>query len=144
MKTVWGLDQYVVPLVAHLVGLPAERFGNIRALAFVEGDMIVGGVLFSNWSPETGTIEITAASTSRKWMTRSVLRTIAEYGFNACKCQALVARTTECNRAARIWRALGSEEVSVPHGRGRGKPELVFILTDDAWANSRFMRQTHG
>lgn len=144
MRGVWGLNEAVLPLVQSILGFQ-RPFENAVALGLVSGDKIVGGVVFHNWAPEHGVIEVTAASTSRKWFTRAILRQITRYAFEICGCHAIVARTAPDNEPVlKIWRALGAEEVSIPHLRGRGVPEVVFILTDAQWGKSRFSESRNG
>lgn len=139
MNAVWGMDDITLPLIGALCGF-TRPFHNAKALTFISGRKIVGGIAFHNWTPENGVIEVTAASTSPKWFSRGILKEITGYAFEICACHAMVARTSLDNPAVRIWRALGSEEVHIPHLRGRGEPEIVFVLTDDAWQQSKFRK----
>lgn len=143
MKGVWGLDQVVQPMVQAMIGLP-RPFWNARALAFVQGDEIHGGLVFHGYEPERGIIEVSAASRSPKWITRTILGMATKFAYDTCQCHALVACTTPENRAVDLWRALGATEVTVPHLMGRDKPEIVFVLTDAAWKSSKFRTRTNG
>lgn len=140
MKPVWGLDGVVLPLVQAICQMP-RPFANAKAMAFEHKGEIVGGLVFNNWEPEHGTIEVTVAATNPRWMTREILSEAARYAFEKCKCHALVARTTEKNPSARMWRSLGADETSIPHLLGYGKPQVVFVLTERQWKKSKFRRQ---
>lgn len=138
MRGVWGIDNLVLPLVQSILGF-SRPFDAAVTLGFVDGDKVVGGLVFHNWSPEHGVIEVTAASLSRKWFKRSILKQATAYVFEKCNCHAMVARTAPDNTPVlKIWRALGADEVTIPHLRGRGVPEVVFVLTDAAWRASKF------
>ena len=138
MKGVWGLDTLVIPMVSNILGFK-RGFGDAVTLAFVSGNKIMGGLVFHNYDPENGVIEVSTASLSKKWFNRTILRQITAYVFEKCNCHAMVARTAPDNEPVlRIWRALGADEVTIPHLRGRGVPEVVFILTDAAWRKSKF------
>ena len=139
MTGVWGLDAIVLPLVERICDMK-RPFGPSKALAFVKGKRVLGGVVFNNWEPEHGVIEVTVGSLSPRWLTRSILKQVTEYVYNDCGCHAMFARTTADNPSVKIWRALGAEEREIPHLMGRGKAQTVFVLTDEAWNNSKFKR----
>lgn len=131
----------MVPFVAGLAGIRPD-FGNCRTMAVVDrrGET-VAGVVFHNWSPESEVIEISAASTDRRWASRNVLRAVFDYCFESAGCQMVVARHAEENQPARrLWRALGAQEYLIPRLRGRTASEAIATLTDDAWKQSRFKR----
>lgn len=139
MKPVWGMEGAVVPFVASLAGLRPD-FGNCRTLAVLDKtEKLVAGLVFHNWSPENGVIEVTGASVTPKWATREVLTTACNYVFSHC--QLAVARTAVENMAVRrLWKALGAEEYILPRLRGRTASEAILLLTDDAWAQSKLKR----
>lgn len=107
----------------------------------MSGDKMVGGVVFHNWSPETGVIEISAAGDKGRWVSKSVLKEVFDYAFITAGCQMVVARIAEDNTAARdLWKSLGSDEVLIPRLRGRTASEAIELLTQEAWQSSRFNR----
>lgn len=107
--------------------------------------MLVGGVVFHNWNPETGVIEVSAASIDARWATRGVMRAVFEYIFQTAECQLAVARTGEDNkRTRRLWKALGATEYIIPRLRGRTASEAILTLTQEAWENSKFCEVNHG
>ena len=142
MTPVWSVPE-VVPFVARLAGVRPD-FGNCRTMAVLDknGGM-VAGIVFHNWSPEHGVIEISAAAVTPKWATRAVLNTALDYVF--AHCQMAVARIAEDNlQARRLWKGLGATEHILPRLRGRTANEAILMLTDDAWAQSKLKRQDHG
>lgn len=96
-------------------------------------------VVFHNYNPEAGVMEISAAAASRKWLNRSVLRAMHDYIFNGADCQLAVLRVAESNMTMRrIAKAYGYKETLIPRLRGRDEAECVLTLTDDEWKRSRF------
>lgn len=88
-------------------------------------------------------MEVTAAAIDSRWASRTVLRQLFGYVFNAA--QLCVARTgTDNQRVRRLWKAFGAKEYIIPRLRGREASEAILTLTDDAWYASRFMRQANG
>lgn len=138
MTPVWNVPE-VVPFVAKLCGVRPD-FGNCRTMAVLDRDgWLVAGLVFHNWSPEYGVIEVSAAALTPKWATRAVLNTALDYVF--AHCQMAVARIAEDNlQARRLWKGLGAEEHILPRLRGRTASEAIQLLTDDAWAQSRLKR----
>lgn len=135
----------VCSFVAKIIGVRPD-FGNCRCMAVLDSDgKMVAGLVFHNWNPDTEVIEVSAAAVSPKWATRNVLRAALAYCFQTAGCQMVVTRTAEDNNAARrLWKALGANEVLIPRLRGRTASEAILLLTDDAWAKSKFMRPKYG
>lgn len=107
------------------------------ALGITHGETVSAVVLFHNYDPDAGVIEISAASDSKRWLTRPVLRAIFGYAFNGLRCQAVVARTDQAS-VARIFTAYGFQRFDLPRLRGRNKGETVLILGDDDWRANGF------
>lgn len=138
-------DDSVAPWVAARIEGCERGFGECRALGIGHGGQLVGGIVFHNWEPEHGLIEISSAATHRGWMTRKVINTAMEYVFQGLECQAVVARIAQTNDSARrIWLALGSSEHVIPRLRGRDKAGCIYVLTDDAWKRCRLNEVNHG
>lgn len=138
---VWNVPE-VIPFVSELVGCRAD-FGNCRTAAVVRDGEVIAGVVFHNWSPESEVIEVSAGATSPRWATRETLQGLFGYVFSVA--QTCVARIHEDNeRARRLWRSFGAQEYLLPRLRGRKSSEAVLLLTDDAWADSKYMRPIHG
>lgn len=106
---------------------------------------IAAGLVFHNWDPGAGVIEVSAAAISRKWLTRRVATEAMTYAFQTCACQTVLARYSEQNTPARkIWAALGSTETHIPRLYGRETDGVVATLTDDVWGFSKFNEVNHG
>ncbi len=142
MIPVW--DKRVAGWVAQQLGF--ERgFGKAQALGVVHKDTLVAGLVFHNWEPEHGTIEVSGAAIDRRWMTRRVMNTALDYVFNQIECQMAIAKTDAANRSpVRAIEALGATSHKIPNLRGRGKDGMILTLTDDQWRASKFYGGHHG
>lgn len=140
IQTLFGEDRLVADVVAKLLG--HERpFEHYMAIGVLEDDRLVGGVVYHEWSPEYGTIQLSAASASPRWINKAILRTIFNYPFLRAGCQMAVMRVAETNtRMRRIAKAIGCAEHLIPRLRGRSEAEAILTLTDDDWNASKFMR----
>ena len=123
--------EQVAAFVASQLGF-TRGFDTYTAMGF--GTPLVAGVVYHNWHPEAGVIELSAASTTRQWLTRDRLRAVFGYPFDELGCQMCIARISEDNiRARRVWQALGADEFIIPRLRGRGEAEAIATLTVEAW-----------
>lgn len=137
-RPVYGSTDEVAAFVADLLGFD-RGFGACKAIGF--GSPLVAGVVYHNWNPEAGVVEISAASTGRAWLNKANLAAIFDYPFEQIGCQLCIARISEKNATARrIWRALGATEYLIPRLRGRDEAEIIATLTIEAWRE----RTPHG
>ena len=132
--------------VAHAIGGPDRDFGESVSMGVFHGHKLIAAVVFHNWEPRAGVIELSAASVSKLWLTRPVFRQMFGYCFDRAGCQLAVLRVAAGNLPMRrIAKAYGFDEYILPRLRGRDKDEAVLLLTDDKWRNNRFhARVTNG
>lgn len=105
---------------------------------------MVAGVVFHNYSPESGVMEMSAAAISPRWMTRRVLHAMHSYIFEDAGCQMAVMRVSEQNtKMTAIAERFGYTPYRIPRLRGRDEAEILFTLTDDDWKAGKY-GQTQG
>lgn len=122
-------------------GSPRAMSGDTALAVMNEGDPL-GAVVYQNYCPDYGTIEMSSASTSARWMTRRTLFELYSYPFLQLGCQAVILRCDPGNvRMARINRAYGFKRYDIPRLRGRDKGEAIYVLTDDDWHNNGFHKE---
>lgn len=140
MTLVWGgertpeINNAVASFVAgHIPG--CERgWENFTSLGLADGSQLVAGVVFHNYNPEAGVVELSAASTSRRWLTRPMLKGMFGYPFNQLACQMVVLRVSERNAVMiAIAERFGFTAYRIPRLRGREEAEILFTLTDEDW-----------
>jgi len=104
---------------------------------------LIAGMIFHNWDPKAGTIEISGASIDPRWLTRPVLRAMYAYAFEVCGCQLVVQRNSERNeRINDILRRLGFSWHRIERLRGRNEAEIVFTLTREEWERNPIYGQS--
>lgn len=112
-----------------------ERF---TAIGFMAGGELIAGVVYHNWVPEAGVIEMSAGAASPRWLTRKSLGLIFQYPFNQLGCQLVVLRVAERNERMRsIARRFGFTEYVIPRLRGPDEAECVYTLTKERWNEQR-------
>lgn len=139
MKLVWGGPR-APELNAALAGYVAARlgadrgFGPCATLGGIEAESVVAAVVFHNWQPEEGVMEMSSASDSKRWLSRPMINAMFGFCFDECGCQIAVLRVSERNAGMiHIARRFGFSEIRIERLRGRDEAEIIFTLTDDAW-----------
>ncbi len=140
MTIIWGgagnpeTNRAIADFVAgHIEG--CERgFSDFTTMGVTEADRLIAGVVFHNYAPEADVIELSAAATSKRWLTRPVLKAMFGYPLNEVGCQMLVLRVSERNAGMiAIANRFGFDSHRIPRLRGRDEAEILFTLTDDDW-----------
>ncbi len=119
----------------------SRGFGECQGMGVVddEDDKLIAGAIWHNYEPEAGVIEISAAATSKRWLTRQTLDMMFGVPFREWNCQAVVLRVPDSDKPMhRMLKAYGFEVYRIPRLRGRDEAENVFVLTDDAWRANKF------
>lgn len=115
------------------------RIDNYCSMAVLADDVVIAGVLYNNYYPEQGVIEMHAGSLDKRWLTRPVLKAMFSHAFDQFKCQLCVLRVSEHNKPMlRIAKAYGFQEFIIPRLRGRNEAEHILTLSDDDWRSNRF------
>jgi RimJ/RimL family protein N-acetyltransferase len=125
----------------RIFGNPRNMMGN-TAMAVIKGNDFLGAAIYQNYDHDNGTIEISAASKSARWLSRSNLLEMFTYPFLELGCQAVVLRCDpDDSKLDRIFKAYGFNRYDIPRLRGRDKSEAIYILGDDEWRNNGFHKE---
>lgn len=145
MHLLYGHDKTVADFVAQLIPNCGRGFSHCRAIGIIDSDgRLVAGVVYHDWNPESGVIEMSAAATTPRWLTRGILCEIFSYPFRI-GCQMAVFRVSGKNtRLHRQFDALGLRRHPIPRLYGRNEDGIVFTLTDDDWRASEILRGPSG
>jgi len=148
IDTLWGgannpeINEALANWCAAQIGLPRPFAAPYVTMGVFSDGSLVAVILFNNYQPEAGVIEIHGAALKLGWLTRRIIREMAEYGFGQLGCQMAVMRVSEKNRqlngrgARRALKAYGFEAYHIPRLRGRDEGEIIYTLTDDAWRSN--------
>lgn len=136
MNLIYGRDADVSAWVAAHISGCERGFGKSKAIGVEHDGELVGGVVYHNWCPEFGTIEMSGASVTRRWLTRPVIHGLLEYPFSFC--QLAVAQTDPDNPARDLWLRLGADEYEIPRLRGHGRPGIILTITREAWQAGKY------
>ena len=112
--------------------------GNTASMG-VYTPKIAAVVVYHDWSPESGTICMSAAADG-PWLDKETLYRMHAYPFEI-GCQAIVLQVSERNkRMLRIAKAFGYDMTRVPRLRGRDEAEMICVLTEEAWRANKFTK----
>jgi RimJ/RimL family protein N-acetyltransferase len=115
---------------------------HYTTLGVFDDQELIAVILYNNYHPDAGVIEMHGAATSSRWLTRPVLWEMFSYPFLQLGCQLVAMRVSERdNRLKRILGAYGFEHVTIPRLRGRDEAERIYWLTDDAWKANGFHKE---
>jgi RimJ/RimL family protein N-acetyltransferase len=136
---IYGQTERVCAFVAAQPGFDRSlEFGECQAIGFTIGNSLVAGAVFQNFDPITRTMEISAAATDSRWMTRKSLQHIFGYVFDTAGCQLCILRVSEDNERMRsIARRLGFTEYLIPRLCGPETAGAIYTLSAEQWAESR-------
>lgn len=136
-------NRIVGDFVSRLIWGEHGQIAEYCSMGIFDGDRLVAGTLYHNWHPDHGIIELSSASTTKRWLTRPVVRAMFHLPFNMLGCQMVVLRVSERNtNMVHIARSFGFTEVYIPRLRGRDEGEYIFCLTDDQWHEHKLNRET--
>lgn len=142
MHLVYGADELIAAFVAFHIPRVA-RYGFPKAARAIgvcdDAGGILGGMVYSNWDPDSGVIELSVAAISKRWWNRQVLFGLFKYPFIDLDCQMVVSRVSERDHAlCRMKVAFGFEPHLIPRLYGRDESAFIFTLTREAWLGNRF------
>jgi hypothetical protein len=139
---IYGHDEIVANFVAQLIPECRERgFGKCKAIGVInEEGHLLGGLVYRNWCPEVGTIEISgAALPGTNWLSRRTIQIMYDYPFYQVGCQMVIKTTMADNMIVlRIMHAVGFDLHLVKRLGGRDKDGVLGTLTVEQWEASRY------
>lgn len=146
MRFVYGRDDEVREFVAKQSGLARPPWQASKTIGLISGsNQLIAGLVYHHWNPEAGTIVLSGAATSARWLNRTVLQRVFDYPFSECGCQMLIAQPRADDlRLLRQLAVVGFSFIKVPRLYGRDHDGVIAMLTDDDWMVSPFNRKRRG
>lgn len=148
-RILYGHDRDVAHWVAERIPHMRERipyfergmvFGPPAAMGVLDEDgQLIAGVVFHNYDPFVGNIEVSCAAESARWGNRETFRTILRYAFDQIHCRRITAVTPRRATSARQFlQGLGfKREGSARFGFGTDNA-IIYGLLSEEWAEGRF------
>lgn len=137
----WGHDADVAAFVAALSPLEKPNWPQgYTACGILKGDgSLVGGVVFSDWREQFGTLEISAAGVSSYIFGPQIVSELGSYVFGQLGAYRVWARTGIRNeRAKRLLKGLGfTQEAVLSHHYGPREHASQWRLLKPEWERRR-------
>lgn len=145
LRYVYGRDEIVRPFVASLIPACRER-GLPKASVSIgvidPRGRLIAGIVYHNYDPDAGTIEMSLASISARWLSRETVRRMYKYPFLELGCQMVYARVrADDERLLRQIASLNYSLIKVPRMFGRDVDAVLCLLTREAWEDNKFNRR---
>lgn len=135
----WDVGRNIELWVGEQIYGEPREFGQCQTLAVFENDTLIAGVVYHNWEPRALVIELSAASTTRRWLTKPVLYRMFQYPFEEMGAQLCVLRVSEHHPTMnKILPRYGFTGYRIPRLRGRDEAEIVYTLTVEDWKKNGF------
>ena len=96
---IYDQSEYVAAWVADQIP-HADDFEPCYAIGVVVGESLVAGVVFNNYQPKYGTIELSMAAVSPRWAKRETIKELLEYPFSHLGCYKVYTVTPIDNEKA--------------------------------------------
>ena len=146
LEYVHGHDQEIARFVAQRIPHCRRGFGqNVMAVGIIDEEgRLIAGIVYQNFDPDAGTIEIScAALPGKQWLTRETLKRMFRYPFFVCGCQMVVLRTPAENNEAFLYllTRFGFDLIPMPRMFGREHDGVICLLTREAWEENRFNKR---
>lgn len=147
MHLVVGQDQLVARWVAERIPQMAMHglvdFGPSTAIGVASADgELLGGVVYHNWRPAFRDIELSFASGSKRWLSKSIITGLLSYPFDQLDCRRVTALTPRKATSARAFLDQFGFVREGVHWRAFGNDDAISSrLKRSDWAKHRFNLQ---
>ena len=134
-----GFDQDIADFVASRIpGM--DSFGPCSAIGVVDRDHhIAGGVVYHDYQPQWGNIQLSFASDRPDWLTPSLIRGLLFYPFYQLGCERITCLTPKRNRRARQFLQKFGFRYEGNVRRGFGTDDCIISgLLRSEWESHRF------
>lgn len=136
-RLIFGRDESVAAWVARqLPHVGARGFGPCRAVAIVNGDRPLGAIVYHDYQPECGTVQISMATQSRLWAQPQTIRDLLAIPFVQYKAHKVWTCIPADNEPAlRFNKGIGMvREAVLRHQFGRGRNAWVYGMLAHEYA----------
>jgi RimJ/RimL family protein N-acetyltransferase len=142
LRLVLGHDADVAAYVAHRIP-GVDDFGPCAGLGVVDSEgRLVAGVVFHDYQPQFGNIQVSFASDRADWLTPSLVRAIMRYPFTQLKVNRITTLTPKRNRRARQFLKKFGFRLEGVIRKGFGTDDcMVSGLMRTEWESHRFNGQ---
>ena len=137
-------NEIIGDFVSHVMFGEKGMLSNYCSMAVVKGGDLIAGVIYNEYFAGSKTIEISAASIDKRWMTRKVIHDMFFLPFERLGSHLVVVKTSEKNVTVRkISERCGLKPYYIPDMRGPGEGEYTYTMTKELWRSLPFSEVRH-
>jgi RimJ/RimL family protein N-acetyltransferase len=123
---------------ARIPHVGADGFGPCWAVGVVRGDALAAAVVFHDWQPQAGTVQLSCAAETPRWATRQVIGAVLGAAFagrlGAPARKVWTAIPSSNARAIRFNRGIGlTQEAVLRQHFARGVHAVICSILDREW-----------
>ena len=125
-RLLFGFDPGVAAWVCERI--PHVRdFGPCAAIGVMTGGRLVAGVVYHDYQPDFGSVQLSMAADSSTWARRELIAGLLHYPFEQLGCWSVFTLTPEDNKkAVKVNEHIGFKKKTIlPHAFGK-KRHAVF------------------
>jgi RimJ/RimL family protein N-acetyltransferase len=144
-RIILDADEWAMRLVCRVLDMQAQEFGPCRALAVAHNGALAAGVVYHDYRPQHGDVQMTIAASNPRWAGRETIAYLLQYPFVELDCRRISLTVRADNaRSQRLVTGLGFIE----EGRRRelyapGVDCIMYGMMREEWASGPY-RWTHG
>jgi hypothetical protein len=144
MNYVYGQNKVVSDAVAAMIPqMHGRGFGNCTAIGVLDGQAMVAGIIYHNWEPGAGIIEMSVAGLPGvPWLSRETIRRMYSYPFDQLGCQMVINRMAADDERL-LWQCerLGYSLIKFPRMLSRDRDGVIGQLTVEDWRSHPIHRR---
>jgi RimJ/RimL family protein N-acetyltransferase len=136
-------DAEIIRFVERNMGDNFRSFQNSAAIGVELDGELIAGVVYSNFMPESGVVEMSVFANNPRWLSRRTLTIFFAFPFDdpRMNCQMVLLRVSERNaRMRRLAQGIGFTEFRIPRLLGRDEDGMIYTMTVEQWRSSKYMR----
>jgi hypothetical protein len=144
MNYVYGQNELVSAAVAAMIPqMHGRGFGNCTTIGVLDGKALVAGIIYHNWEPDAGIIEMSvAALPGVPWLSRETIHRMYSFPFVQLGCQMVINRiAADDERLLAQCARLGYDLIKFPRMLGRDRDGVIGQLTVEAWNANKISKR---
>lgn len=145
LEYAYGYDIEVCAFVANLIPRVRNRgfSPGAKAIGVVDGTELIAGLIYHNYDPDAGIIEMSGAALPGKyWLSRETIKRMYQYPFLQVGVQMIVqCNSAEDERLLGMLAAYGYSLIRIPRMLGQHRDGVLCCLTYEDWCNNRFNKR---
>ena len=138
LNFVYDHDEEIARFIGQLAPPAGGGFGRHKTIGVIDMEgRLIAGLVYFNYDPNAGVIEMGAAAITPRWFNRLTYRRMFEYPFITCGCQMVFTRVRAADeRLLSQFARMNFNLTLIPRMYGRDEDGVICTITDDQWLDS--------